>query len=127
MPRDEDMQAAVEAYVANYNRGDTEGLLSLFAADAKVEDPVGSPPRTSKEAIRELFAGGIAAGARLHLDGPIRIAASHAAFPFHVALEWEGRATRIDVIDIFRFDENGKIAEMRAFFGAGNMTNSKGD
>lgn len=115
------MQAAVETYVESFNRSDIDGVLSIFAADATVEDPVGTPIKQGHDALREFFAVGIQMGAKLQLDGPIRCAGGHAAFPFHVTLELEGKQNRIDVIDVFRFDAAGKVAEMRAFFGPENM------
>ncbi len=115
------MVAAVEAYVRSYNRSDLDGVCAVFAEDAVVEDPVGTPPRLGQAALREFFAVGIAAGARLTLDGPVRCADGHAAFVFHVDLEWDGKATRIDVIDVFTFDNEGKVASMKAYFGAANM------
>jgi steroid delta-isomerase len=115
------MVAAVEAYVGHYNRGDLDGVCAVFAEDAVVEDPVGSPPRTGQAALREFFAVGIAAGARLTLDGPVRCTADHAAFPFHVELYWDGNETRIDVIDVFTFDAQGKVNGMKAYFGPANM------
>ncbi len=115
------MVAAVEAYIGNYNRSDLDGVCAVFAEDAAVEDPVGTPPRVGQAALREFFAVGIAAGARLTLDGPVRCAHGHAAFAFHVDLTWDGRATRIDVIDVFAFDAQGKVTGMKAFFGPANM------
>jgi steroid delta-isomerase len=115
------MVAAVEAYVGSYNRADLDGVCAVFADNAMVEDPVGTPPRTGQAAIREFFAVGIEAGARLTLDGPVRCAAGNAAFAFHVDLTWDGRATRIDVIDVFTFDSEGKVAGMKAYFGPANM------
>jgi steroid Delta-isomerase len=117
----EQMEAAVRAYVESYNRGDLDGIVSIFAADAKVEDPVGSPIRQGHPALREFFAVGIDAGAKLFLDGPVRCADRYAAFPFHVELHWDGASTRIDVIDVFEFDDSGQVAYMRAFFGPANM------
>lgn len=114
------MVAAVEAYVRSYNRRDLDGVCAVFAEDAVVEDPVGTPPRAGQAALREFFAVGIDAGARLTLDGPVRCAAGHAAFAFHVNLDWEGQATRIDVIDVFTFDDEGKVASMKAYFGPAN-------
>lgn len=111
----------VEAYVRNYNLDDLDGLCSLFAENAVVEDPVGTTPRVGEAAVRELFSAGIASGARLTLAGPVRCAAGHAAFAFYVDLDWEGRATRIDVIDVFTFDAEGKVRDMKAYFGAANM------
>lgn len=127
MPSEGQMCAAVQAYVDNYNASDLDGLVALFAEDASVEDPVGTPPKVGHAAIREFFAVGIEAGARLYLDGPIRAGANFAAFAFHVTLNWEGTAMRIDVIDTFEFNESGKIAQMRAFFGAGNSSTPEGE
>jgi steroid delta-isomerase len=115
------MVAAVEAYIGNYNRADLDGVCAVFADNAVVEDPVGTPPLMGQTAIREFFAVGIDAGARLTLDGPVRCAADHAAFAFHVDLTWDGRATRIDVIDVFTFDAQGKVSSMKAYFGPANM------
>ena len=115
------MVAAVEAYVRNYNRSDLDGLCAVFAEDAVIEDPVGTPPHAGQAALREFFAIGISAGARLTLDGPVRCTADHAAFALHVNLEWDGRATRIDVIDVFTFDALGKVCGMKAYFGPANM------
>ena len=121
MPDAKHMEAAVREYAEAYNRADLAGLVSLFALDATVEDPVGTPPKRGHAEIQEFFAVGIEMGAKLALDGPVRCVADHAAFPFYVTLEWEGQKSRIDVIDVFRFDESGKVCEMRAFFGPENM------
>ena len=115
------MVAAVEDYIGSYNRADLDGVCAVFAEDAVVEDPVGTPPRVGQPALREFFAVGIEAGARLTLDGPVRCATDHAAFAFHVDLAWDGKATRIDVIDVFTFDAQGKVAGMKAYFGPANM------
>ena len=115
---------AVEAYIAAYGCGDLDGVVAVFAEHATVEDPVGSPLLVGKAAIRDFMAVGIAMGAKLTLEGPIRCAGDFAAFPFVVTLDIEGRATRIEVIDVFRFDADGKVAEMRAFFGPENMKSS---
>lgn len=116
----EQMMATVEAYISSYNRADLDGICAIFAEDAIVEDPVGSPPHIGQAALREFFAVGIAARARLTLDGPVRCTADHAAFPFHVHLNWDGRARSIDVIDVFQFDANAKVKKLQAFFGENN-------
>ena len=60
-------------------------------------------------------------GARLKLEGPIRIGGDYAVFPFSVNLHYEGSDKRIDVIDTFKFDDDDQVVEMRAFWGPGNM------
>ncbi|HZG32509.1 MAG TPA: nuclear transport factor 2 family protein [Sphingopyxis sp.] len=116
-----DKVRAVETYIAAYVAGDLDGVVSIFADDATVEDPVGTTPLVGKVAIRDFMAAGIAMGARLALLGSIRCAGDHAAFPFAVTLMHEGRETRIEVIDVFTFDAAGRVCAMQAFFGPDNI------
>lgn len=121
MPSAEQMEAAVHAYVEAFDKGDPELAVAIFAEDAVVEDPIGTPPKVGHAAIREFYTVSMATGAKLVLDGPIRVATSHAAFAFHVPLHFDGKDMEIHVIDTFAFDETGKVKEMRAYFGPGNM------
>lgn len=117
----ETMVAVVHAYVDGFERGDLDALVSLFAPDATVEDPVGTPPKRGIDEIRDFYAVSIATGAKLELLGEPRCAAAYVAFPFAVKLEWQGTRQVIEVIDTFRINDDGKITEMRAFFGPANM------
>ena len=122
MPTPEQLTAAVHAYVAAFDAGDPDMAVAIFAEDAVVEDPVGSAPRIGADAIRQFYTESMATGAKLHLDGPIRVAAAHAAFAMQVRLHWDGTDMAIDVIDTFAFNEDGKVTEMKAYFGPTNMT-----
>lgn len=122
MPTPAQIEAAVHAYVAAFDAGDPEMAAAIFAEDAVVEDPIGSPPRVGMAAIRQFYVESMATGAKLHLAGPIRVAAAHAAFAMQVRLHWDGKDMAIDVIDTFAFDADGKVKEMKAYFGPGNMT-----
>ena len=115
-----DKVRAVEAYIAAFSRGDAEAVVALFAEDATVEDPIGSPAHKGRDAIRAFYVASMATGAKLTLEGPVRTAADYAAFAFSVSLNYGGEK-RVDVIDTFRFDEAGKVIEMRAYFGPDNM------
>jgi steroid delta-isomerase len=121
MPTPETMTAAVHAYVAAFDRSDPAAVRDLFAAEATVEDPVGSPPHVGHEAIYNFYAKSMETGAKLHLDGPVRIAGNSAAFAFSVKLAMGDVPLKIDVIDIFEFDEAGKVRSMRAYFGPTNF------
>ncbi len=121
MPTPEQMEAAVHAYVEAFAKGDPELAVAIFAEDAVIEDPIGTPPRIGHAAIREFYVQSMATGATLHLAGPVRVAAAHAAFAMQVRLHWNGKDMAIDVIDTFAFDDAGKVTEMRAYFGPGNM------
>ena len=121
MPSNEQMIAVVHAYVDGFAKGDPVALAALFAENATVEDPVGTPQKRSMAEISEFYAGSMATGAKLELMGDPRCAGDYVAFPFAVKLEFGGQKTVIEVIDTFRVDDKGKIAEMRAFWGPGNM------
>ena len=121
MPDAEQMTAVVLAYVDGFEQGDVDAIAALFAVDATVEDPVGTPLKRGRAEIREFYSFSMATGAKLELMGEPRCAGDCVAFPFKVKLAWEGQSSAIEVIDTFRIDENGKIAEMRAFWGPANM------
>lgn len=125
MPAQEDMVRTVERYIEAFANDDPEAVVALFADDATVEDPVGSPPHRGRDAIRAFYTASMATGAKLKLEGPVRTTADHAAFAFAVTLNYGGEK-RVDVIDTFRFDEAGKVIEMRAYFGPANMHGFEG-
>ena len=130
------MQDAVKAYIKLFNDQDAQGIVDLYADDATVTDPVGTPPKEGKEAILAFYTMAVKNGAKLELVGPTRIAGNSAAFPFRctvggmthvdadVAVEVElpkGGMT-IDIIDTFAFNDEGKVTEMKAYWGPPNIT-----
>ena len=120
------MKDAMQAYIDAFNRVDPDGIVNLYADDATVEDPVGTPPKVGRKAIAEFYAYAIKSGAKLKLAAPIR--GSHgnsAAMAFDVELNMpQGDKTAravIRVIDVMTFNEEGKFTSMRAFWGPGDM------
>jgi len=120
MPTHEQMVAIVNAYVDGFAHKDAEMIAALFAEDGSAEDPVGSPPVQGKPALREFYARAMTMGITLTLEGPVRTVAHYAAFPFSIHMNTPKGHRRIDVIDLFRFNDAGKIVEMRAFWGPQN-------
>ncbi|MDP3675621.1 MAG: nuclear transport factor 2 family protein [Novosphingobium sp.] len=121
MPTPEQMTAAVHAYVDAFAKADSEAAVALFAEDASVEDPVGTPPKVGTDAIREFYTYSMGTGAKLHLQGPIRVGENYAAFAFQVRLKMGEADATVDVIDVFRFEETGKVRKMEAYFGPANF------
>jgi steroid Delta-isomerase len=115
------MVAAVYAYVDAFANEDSGAITQLYAADATVEDPIGAPLRRGIEAIRDFYKMSVGTHAKLTLDGPVRTAGNIAAFAFSVHVTLDGMPCRIDVIDTFNFESNGKIAAMKAFWGPKNV------
>ncbi|MFI9505009.1 nuclear transport factor 2 family protein [Nocardia sp. NPDC052566] len=112
----------VEQYVKLVGSGPTEEIVDLYAADATVEDPIGSPVKHGHDAIREFY--GVIAGldrdTELH-TGTIRIAGRHAAFSFTIVTRVAGQRFTLSPIDVMEFDEDGKIIGMRAYWGPDDM------
>lgn len=116
------MRAAMQEYIDAFNRADLAGLVDLFAEDATVTDPVGSPPKEGKAAIETFYRESLQTGARLRLAAPIRASYSNsAAMAFDVELELQDGPTRIRVIDVMTFDDDGRFASMHAYWGPGDM------
>lgn len=122
MANEQQMKQGMQAYIDRYNQDDLEGVVSLYADDATVEDPVGTPPKVGKAAIREFYKFAMTTGARLTLAAPIR--GSHgnaAAMAFDVNLNYQGARMVIRVIDVMTFDAAGKFTSMRAYWGPSDM------
>ncbi|MEJ0048444.1 MAG: nuclear transport factor 2 family protein [Rhodospirillales bacterium] len=113
--------ACVHAYVAAFDAGDAEAAAALFAADATLEDPYGSEVLRGTDAIRAFYVRAMASGARLALNGPPRVAGDAVAFAFTVTVAAVPGGLSIDVIDLFRFGADGRIASMQAFWGPANV------
>src|SRR5262245_5859334 len=121
MPASTTMKNAMRAYIEAFNSGSAEAVAALYADDATVEDPVGTPARHGRTAILEFYRGTIATGAKLALDGPVR--GSHgnaAAMAFTATI---GPVT-VRVIDVMTFDENGRFTSMKAYFAPDDITQS---
>jgi steroid delta-isomerase len=113
--------SAVHGYVAAFAEGDAAAAAALFADDATIEDPVGTPIKRGRAEILDFYTGSMATGAKLELQGDPRCAGDSVAFAFAVKLEWGGQKSVIEVIDTFRLNADGKITEMRAYWGPENM------
>ena len=117
----EHMTEVVQRYVAALNASDLDGIVALYAADATVEDPVGTEPKRGIEAIRAFYAESVKLPLTVVLTDEVRAAANEAAFAFTVSFEYQGRKTTIAPIDHFRFNDAGKVVSMRALFGKQNI------
>jgi steroid Delta-isomerase len=118
MPTQEAMKTAMQAYLDAFNSGSATAVVALYAEDATVEDPVGSPVKRGKAEIHAFYTHSITTGAKLALDAPIR--GSHgnsAAMAFTARI---GPVT-VRVIDIMTFNEAGKVTSMKAYFGPADI------
>ena len=122
MVSEKQMKEAMQAYIDLFNKADPAGVAALYADDATVEDPVGSPLKSGKQAIADFYVMAMKTGAKLALAAPIR--GSHgnsAAMAFDVQLHYQGFDSVIRVIDVMTFNDAGKFASMKAYWGPGDM------
>ncbi|WP_459956978.1 nuclear transport factor 2 family protein [Nocardia sp. IFM 10818] len=110
-PRD-----VVEQYVKLVATGPTEEIVALYAADAVVEDPIGSELRRGHEKIRELYAAleNLERSTELHT---VKVNGKHAAVSFTLVTTFNGQRMTLAPIDVMEFDGDGKIVLMRAYWG----------
>ena len=117
MPPPTTAKAALQAYVDGLNAGDADAVIALFAPDAEIEDPVGTPPKRGRE-IERWFRRAVEMRARLELAGPIR--GSHgrsAAMAFSVTTRFEGQLRVTRSIDAVTLDDAGRIARLEGYWG----------
>ena len=113
-----EVERLVRDYFAATQSGDATVWAATFADDAVVEDPVGTPPLTTPEAIRAQGEGFVAAFESIGLyESFVHVNGNEA-----VAM-WQGRGTTadgaevtFDGIDLFEFDDDGKITLLRGFW-----------
>ncbi|QQZ11404.1 nuclear transport factor 2 family protein [Heyndrickxia vini] len=111
------MKKSLQEYVDAFNAKDVDRLISLFADDAKVEDPVGKPAKVGRQEIESFYRESMP-GSTLELLAPPRGSHSNAAtITFAVHSQMGEHSIRIEVTDVMTFDSNGKIATMHAYWG----------
>jgi steroid delta-isomerase len=109
---------AIKAYFAATRSMDVEAWIATFAPDATSYDPVGAPPTTGHDALRQFFAAITGAFDKVGLtEEHIFIAGDGAA------VKWTGRGlgknkreVRFEGIDIFELNEEGLIQTVRAYW-----------
>lgn len=114
MPTRDHIEKAVRQYVEAVGRQDLEATLELFAEDARQEDPVGTPANIGREAIRRFFERAYRGRFSTTLTGPLLVTGDHAAVHFTITVPTDGEPIVVRVADLIRFDEDGRITELRA-------------
>lgn len=120
VPRQQ-MVVAIETFLGSYparSDADIDRRLALFAADAKLEDPVGAPPHMGQAGLRAFFEGAVADGWIIHMKSE-RILASGSEGISLTRASWGKAGTepaKVFIVHNFIFDANGKIKTLRIFF-----------
>lgn len=112
------LQKAVAQYVEAFDKGDLSIIENIFAANATVEDPVGTPQHIGIEAIKTFYKSAFDMGVKLELNGKPRCAGNSVAFSFDVVMT----GMKISPIDVFELNADGKVQSMKAYWSADNMS-----
>ena len=112
---------AVQRYIELVGSGNAEQLAALYAEDATLADPVGGEVHIGRQAIRGFYTAieNLERAAELVT---IRVAGNEAAFAFSLVITAGDRRMRIEPIDVMVFDGDGRIAGMKAYWSAANIT-----
>jgi len=121
MSLEDKIVAAIETYVASFEKKDLDTIVNLFAEDAWIEDPVGAKRQTGHEALRNFYQVAIDMNGRGELESDIRVAGHEAAFAFSMTVDVGEDKFVTRPIDIMTFNDDGKITSMRAFWGPRNQ------
>jgi len=123
MPDAEQIRATITRYAEVFSANDLDGYLDLFADDATLEDPVGGGVHEGKAAIAEFMTATRAASPdiELRITGPVRVAGDEAAFPGEARPLFDGQRMAIPIVDTVRFDADGKITQLRAFWDVADL------
>jgi steroid delta-isomerase len=117
MPDADAIRATIDSYVKLFSAGDREAWLDLFADGATMEDPVGTPLKTTREEIGDFYDSGRKAADSVELrpTAPPIVVGDQAAFAFDVRPSLGGNTLVIPAIDVMTFDDDARITSQRAF------------
>jgi len=117
MPDADVIRATIARYLELFSADDREGWLDLWADDATMEDPVGSPLKHGRDEIGAFYDQGHALSDSIELRpvGVPIVCGNEAVFNFEARPTMGDATMCMPVIDQMTFDDDGKITSQRAF------------
>jgi steroid delta-isomerase len=118
MPDESVIRETIENYWKAFTAGDRDAWVALFTDDATVEDPVGSPVHSGKDAIGAFFevSHSLADSIELRSLDILAIVGNEAAFAMEIRPNIGGAAMVLEAIDVMTFADDGRITSQRAFW-----------
>ena len=115
------IRAAVITYLDRIGTASSSQIAELYAIDATLEDPAGSPTRTGRAEITDFYRGLDNVDAHAELL-TLRISGTTAAFHFRVTTNLPQATVVVEPIDVMTFDQTGHITSLRAIWSPADMT-----
>jgi steroid delta-isomerase len=113
-----EMRDGIDRYFAAWASLDPAAYTACFSDDAVVHDPYGSTPHRGAKALRELFSGIAHAleEARIEAEA-VHVAGNRAAVVFRGRAVGKNRKpVEVVGVDVFEFDEAGRITSLWAYW-----------
>jgi steroid Delta-isomerase len=120
MPSAEDNAKTVNRYLELAAEGRADDIADLYADDATVEDPVGGEVHIGREAIRGFYSGLANVNAEPEMF-TLRALGREAAWFWALTVDVGGNRMRIEIISTMTFNDEGKIASMKAYWTPENI------
>ena len=120
-PAAEQIVQTVNRYLELVGNGQADDIAELYSDDATVEDPVGGEVHIGRAAIRGFYSSVENVKAQTEVL-TLRALGSEAAFHWTLSIDFGDNGMRIDIISVMTFDDEGKIASMKAYWGPENVT-----
>ena len=120
MSTPEDNAKTVKRYLELAAEGRTDDIVDLYADDGTVEDPVGGEVHIGREAILGFYSA-IPTGDNAAELYTLRSLGQEAAFYWALTLELGDNRVQIEIISTMTFNDDGKIASMKAYWGPENL------
>jgi len=122
VPDEKVRKEVVLEYCRRMNAGDLDGVLALFAPDARFEDPAGSTPMVGTDAIGAHLAQAIAADVRETPEEPMAaMDAEHVVLPVSITLQTPqlpaGTRARMNLMCVVKVGADHRIRDVRVYWG----------
>lgn len=112
-----DPEVIARHYLATLNKGDLDETLSLFADDASLEDPYGSPALEGKKNFAAVFERVLSQGLKIEDIAPFHCAGDTVAMTYKIVLP----TIKFKTISLMRLNDEGKIINFRAYWSKANI------
>jgi steroid Delta-isomerase len=111
----EEICAVCDQYIALLNKADVEGIVALYARDAQVEDPRGTPKKNGSEEIRAFYASFAANPLTASRLGPVTVVGHEAAVQIRVDLGHGADTVSMVTTDLMTFNDDAQVISMTAY------------
>jgi steroid delta-isomerase len=112
----------VNRYLELLAKRQADAIADLYATDATVEDPVGGEVHIGRQAIHGFYSNVPGTNNETEVV-TLRALGNEVAFFWRLIVDLgEGGKMTIEIISVMTFDDDGRIASMKAYWGPDNIT-----